>query len=53
MDDCVDAIEQGREVHIPCAAVRPSLEMALAMYQADRLGQPVTLPLVDEDKIWG
>ena len=52
IDDCVDAINENRQVAIPCRSVRPSLEMALAMYKSDKLGQPVELPLVDEDNIW-
>jgi predicted dehydrogenase len=52
IDDCVDAIREGREVVIPCTSVRPTLEMALAMYQSDRLGRPVTLPLDNEDDVW-
>ena len=52
IDDCVDAIEGNREVAIPCESVRPTLEIALAMYQSARLGQPVRLPLVDEGRVW-
>jgi len=52
IDDCVDAIAEDREVIIPCQSVRPSLEMALAMYQSDKLGRPVRLPLTDEESIW-
>ena len=48
IDDCVDAIQQDREVMIPCESVRPTLEIALAMYQSDKLGKPVGLPLADE-----
>ena len=53
IDDCVDAIQEDREVVIPCQSVRPTLEMALAMYQSARLGQAVPLPLVDEQQVWG
>jgi predicted dehydrogenase len=54
IDDCVDAIRENREVAIPCQAVRPTLEAALAMYKSDRLDeQPVNLPLEDERGIWG
>ena len=52
IDDCVEAIENGREVAIPCESVRPTLEMALAMYQSARLGGPVRLPLADETQVW-
>jgi len=53
IDDCVDAIAEGREPAIPCADVRPTLELALAMYQSARLSAPVPLPLVDETSVWG
>lgn len=52
IDDCVDAIVADHEVAIPCSAVRPSLELALAMYKADKNGTKVTLPLQDEENIW-
>jgi len=52
IDDCVDAIENNREVAIPCETVRPTLEISLAMYQSARLGEPVRLPLLDEDRVW-
>jgi len=51
IDDCVDAIDSGKEVCISCAAVRPSLEIALAMYQSDKLNSEVTLP-INEKGIW-
>jgi predicted dehydrogenase len=53
IDDCVDALREGRELAIPCDTVRPSLEIALAMYKSDKLGQqPVGLPLENEQDIW-
>jgi len=53
IDDCVDAIREDRQLAIPCQSVRPTLEMALAMYKSDKLGeQPVRLPLEDEQGIW-
>lgn len=52
IDDCVDAIQSGRELAIPCQSVRPALEIALAMYRSARLGEPVGLPLVDENRVW-
>jgi UDP-N-acetyl-2-amino-2-deoxyglucuronate dehydrogenase len=52
IDDCVDAIEQDREVCIPCSAVRPTLEIALAMYKSDKENAEVILPLTDEKSIW-
>lgn len=51
IDDCVDAIAAGRDVCIPCTAVRPSLEIALAMYQSDNQKAEITLP-VDEKGLW-
>jgi predicted dehydrogenase len=52
IDDCVDAIENDREVAIPCETVRPTLEISLAMYKSARLGELVRLPLVDEERVW-
>lgn len=52
IDDCVDAINEGREVCIPCSDVRASLEMALAMYYSDRIKAEVTLPLPPEADLW-
>jgi predicted dehydrogenase len=52
IDDCVEAIQCGREVAIPCETVRPALEISLAMYQSARLGEPVPLPLADEGRVW-
>ena len=52
IDDMVDALAEGRDVAIPCQSVRPSLGMALAMYQSDKLGRRVELPLAEEEGIW-
>ncbi len=52
IDDCAEAIADDRDVAIPCESVRPSVEIALAMYQSARLGEPVRLPLADEDRVW-
>ncbi len=52
IEDMVDAIAEGREPAISLAKVRPTLEWALAMYQSAKEGQPVTLPVVNEDAIW-
>jgi len=51
IDDCVDAIEFGRDVCIPCTAVRPSLEITLAMYKSDKINDEVSIP-VAEDDLW-
>jgi len=53
VDDFVDAIREDREPAIPCQSVRPTLEIALAMYKSDRQGErPIHLPLEDEQGIW-
>ena len=53
IDDCADAIREDREVAIPCQSVRPTLEIALAMYKSDRLREKqIHLPLEDERGIW-
>lgn len=52
IDDCADAIENNGELAIPCETVRPAVEIALAMYKSARLGEPVHLPLVDEERVW-
>lgn len=52
IDDCVDAIAENREVIIPCSAVRPSLEIALGMYMADKRKEEISLPIEDEKAIW-
>ena len=52
IDDCAEAIETNREVAIPCQTVRHAVEISLAMYKSARLGEPVALPLVDEEGVW-
>jgi len=53
IDDCVDAIATDRDVVIPCQTVRPTLEIALAMYKSDKLGhQTIPLPLEDGSDVW-
>lgn len=52
VQDMVDAINQNREVVIPVASVRPTLEIVLAMYRSAALAQPVTLPVQDDESIW-
>ena len=52
IQDMVDAINQNREVVIPVASVRPTLEIVLAMYRSAALAQPVTLPVQDDESIW-
>ena len=52
IDDCVDAIREGREVCIPGASVRGTLELALAMYKSDKEKRPVAIPFENEAAIW-
>jgi predicted dehydrogenase len=52
VDDCVDAVRESRDLAIPCESVRPTLEIALAMYKSDRVRDPVHLPLEGERGIW-
>lgn len=52
VQDLVDAINGGREVVIPVASVRPTLEIVLAMYGSAARQQPVTLPVQDDESIW-
>lgn len=52
IQDFIDAINQDREVCIPVATVRPSLEMVLAMYQSAARNAPVDLPIQDDPRIW-
>jgi UDP-N-acetyl-2-amino-2-deoxyglucuronate dehydrogenase len=50
VQDMTDAIREGREVIIPVHSVRPTLEIVLAMYQSAARGQPVMLPIEDDEK---
>ncbi len=52
IDDFIDAVRANREPVIPCYTVRPSLEIALAMYQSAKLNQPIELPLTNENNCW-
>lgn len=52
IDDCVDAIREGREVCIPCESVRGTLELALAMYKSDKEKATVAIPFENEAEIW-
>lgn len=51
IDDCVDAIDSGRELCIPCSSVKASLEIALAMYKSDKIKDEVSIPF-NENDIW-
>lgn len=48
IDDMAAAIVEDREPCIPATSVRPTLEMALAMYLSAKEGRPVELPLETE-----
>jgi predicted dehydrogenase len=51
IDDCIEAVESGRDVCIPCSSVRASLEIALAMYKSDKINGEVSIP-IKESGIW-
>jgi predicted dehydrogenase len=48
----IDAIRENREVVIPAASVRPTVELVLAMYQSAARKQSVDLPTRDDPSIW-
>jgi predicted dehydrogenase len=52
IQDLIDAVNENREVAIPVSAVRPSLEMVLAMYHSAAKGGPVELPVKDDPSVW-
>lgn len=52
IQDMIDAINQKREVIIPVSAVRPTLEIVLAMYQSAAKSKPVDLPVLDDESAW-
>lgn len=52
IEDMVDAILEDRKPVISAPSTRHTLELALAMYQSDKLGQAVSLPLKDESDVW-
>ena len=52
IEDMVTAIRDDRDPVITAGTVRPTLEMALAMYLSAKLGQPVDLPLESEEGIF-
>jgi UDP-N-acetyl-2-amino-2-deoxyglucuronate dehydrogenase len=52
VQDMIDCIRSARDVVIPVASVRPTLEIVLAMYQSAKHGRPVTLPVLDDDDVW-
>lgn len=52
IQDMIDAVREDREVVIPVASVRPTLEIVLAMYQSAAQGRPVELPVEDDESAW-
>jgi hypothetical protein len=48
----IDSITSDRDVVIPVASVRPTLEIVLAIYQSAKQNRPVTLPISDDDTAW-
>lgn len=52
IQDMIDAIRLDREVVIPVASVRPTLEIVLAMYQSAARNAPVDLPVGDDERAW-
>lgn len=45
--DMVDGIEKDRKPYVDAVAGRNALEMVLAIYKSQKMGQPVKLPLAD------
>jgi len=52
IQDMIDAIRENREVIIPVRSVRPSVELALALYQSAARNCKVSLPVKDDPGIW-
>jgi predicted dehydrogenase len=52
VQDMVDKIGTDAEMVIPVRAVRPSLEIVLAMYQSAARNAPVEWPVVDDLSLW-
>lgn len=52
IQDMIDAIRTDREVVIPVASVRPTLEIVLAMYQSAAHNAPVNIPVHDDEAAW-
>ena len=52
IQDMIDAIRENREVVIPAASVRSTVELVLAMYQSAARKQSVGLPTSDDPSIW-
>lgn len=52
IQDMIDAVNEDREVIIPVASVRPTLEIVLAMYQSAARDETVELPVEDDETVW-
>jgi UDP-N-acetyl-2-amino-2-deoxyglucuronate dehydrogenase len=52
IQDMIHAIRERREPIIPVTAVRPTVEVVLAMYQSAARGKSVKLPVKDDASIW-
>jgi len=52
IEDMVDAILNDREPLISAPSTRHTLELALAMYQSDKNGNAVELPIKNENNVW-
>ncbi len=52
VQDMIDCIGSDRDVVIPVASVRPTLEIVLAMYRSAKQGRVVSLPVSDDDTLW-
>lgn len=52
IEDMADAIRHDRDPLIPVSSVRPTLELALAMYLSAKEGRAVDLPLESEEGIF-
>ncbi|MBT3374475.1 MAG: hypothetical protein HN742_18075 [Lentisphaerae bacterium] len=53
IQDMIHAINDDRDVIIPVTSVRPTVELALALYQSAARNAPVDLPVEDDPSIWG
>jgi len=52
VQNMVDSINTGAAIVIPVAAVRPSLEIVLAMYQSAKYNKPISMPIKDDLSVW-
>ena len=52
VQDMIECIGSDRDVVIPVASVRPTLEIVLAMYRSAKQGRAVSLPVSDDDALW-